>query len=1045
MMHFSPARWGALLLALPLAALWAEPAWSQQESEAATRQYAAAVRLHKFESFDLAAEAWEKFLQDFKTDPRADKATHYLGVCYFQDGKFQQALKTFQKALADYPKLEMRDAAMLYLGVTQYSIGRSGERSMCDAAIKTFAQLLKDYPNGKFTPDALFYHGESLYIVGNRQEAAKLYARLVSDYPDHRFAADALYALGVAEEEMGQFDAAGKTYDSFLAKYSDNPLADEVRMRRGEAFFGQEKYAEAAKQFAAAASAKGFALADYATVRQADALTQLDRFPEAAALYASVSAAFPKSEHLDRANLAGGKCYYLADNYAAARRMLEPLLGGGGPAAPEAAHWIARSLLRERRPAEAKAAVEKVLPPAKGDPFAARLLMDQADALYEIPEQRAESVEKYAATAAQYPDDPIAPQSLYMAAFAAVELGNYQAALTYAQTFLAKHRNHELTADVTHLEAESLLLLGKFAEAEKLYVGLLKGFPKHSDAELWPVRRAFALQLQKQYDRTIEALQPLLGEIRDPDLAAEAHYLVGASQLELKEYAAAAASLEASLQQQPKWRLAAETRLALARAYRHLNEYTKARDTVRQLIADLPDSTLLDQAHYRLGEYSSLSGDYDTAAKAYSEVIDRWPESPLVPHALHELGCTELSRKNPAAAEKVLDRMVKEHPEHALIPQTRYARAMARHQLQKYGPAIEDLEATLAAGLATEKSDARYVLGLCQMELKKLDQAVATFRQLVKEDPGYAAVDNARYQLAWALKLSGDEGKAAEEFAALAAASPQSDRAAEVHYHVGELAYKNSEFKQAAADYYAAVEKAGKSDLSEKASHKLAWCYYHQQDFERAHQTFAYQRRTYPDGELAGDAAFMEAECLFEEKKWQEALAAYEKLPQLNNEQFQPLALLHAAQTAAQLDQWRKSHDLAGRCAAEFSDSPHLPEALYEQGWALQNLGQQGEAVALYQQVVAKTNREVAARAQFMIGEIQFESKDHAEAVKSFFKVDVYPFPKWQADAAYEAGRCFEVLGKTTQAVKMYQELIERFPASDKVPLAKKRLEELGN
>ena len=39
--------------------------------------------------------------------------------------------------------------------------------------------------------------------------------------------------------------------------------------------------------------------------------------------------------------------------------------------------------------------------------------------------------------------------------------------------------------------------------------------------------------------------------------------------------------------------------------------------------------------------------------------------------------------------------------------------------------------------------------------------------------------------------------------------------------------------------------------------------------------------------------------------------------------------------------------------------------------------------------MVGKTHREVAARAQFMIGELQFQQKKFAEAVKSFFKVSL--------------------------------------------------------
>jgi TolA-binding protein len=129
----------------------------------------------------------------------------------------------------------------------------------------------------------------------------------------------------------------------------------------------------------------------------------------------------------------------------------------------------------------------------------------------------------------------------------------------------------------------------------------------------------------------------------------------------------------------------------------------------------------------------------------------------------------------------------------------------------------------------------------------------------------------------------------------------------------------------------------------------------------------------------------------------------------------------------------------------QYPDAASLPETLYEQAFALQNLGRTEEALELYESVTAKTNREVAARARFMIGEIHFEQKEHAEAVRNFYKVAYgYGYPEWQANALYEAARCLEVLKKTDQARKDYQEIVTKFPDSDKAPLAKKRLAELG-
>jgi cellulose synthase operon protein C len=87
-----------------------------------------------------------------------------------------------------------------------------------------------------------------------------------------------------------------------------------------------------------------------------------------------------------------------------------------------------------------------------------------------------------------------------------------------------------------------------------------------------------------------------------------------------------------------------------------------------------------------------------------------------------------------------------------------------------------------------------------------------------------------------------------------------------------------------------------------------------------------------------------------------------------------------------------------------------------------------------------------------MEGEVLFEQGNHKEAIKSFFKT-AYGFGEqnapaafhpWQAQATFEAARCFEVLGQQEQARTLYAELVERYPTSEHVPAARKRLEALG-
>jgi TolA-binding protein len=339
---------------------------------------------------------------------------------------------------------------------------------------------------------------------------------------------------------------------------------------------------------------------------------------------------------------------------------------------------------------------------------------------------------------------------------------------------------------------------------------------------------------------------------------------------------------------------------------------------------------------------------------------------------------------------------------------------------------------------------------------KKQREALSTFGSILKDHPQYAAADKVLFELAWANKSLGDETAAVDYFARLVERHANSPLAAESNYHVGEhLYHQKKDYQGAAAKYQAALRTAGKSELGEKAQHKLAWAFYQQDNFAAAAKAFAAQLTDFPQGALAADATFMNAESLFKLEKYDTAYPAFERALAMkpSSDDFVTLGLLHAGQSAAQLKKWDDSLRHLQELSTKYPQSPHLPEALYEQGWAKHNQRKFPEAVKLYEAAADKAPaREVGVRARFMVGEVLFEQGNHKDAVRNYFKV-AYGFSEegapesirfWQASALYESARCFEVLKNVDQAKKLYAELLEKYPKSDKTDLAKQRLTALG-
>lgn len=770
---------------------------------------------------------------------------------------------------------------------------------------------------------------------------------------------------------------------------------------------------------------------------------------EAARQFAQFIEKFPNDQRLSEALVALGVAQQGLGDRVAAGKTFDTLIAKFPQHAyvPEAAHWLARTLLKENKPAEALATVEKALPNIGQSPLAAQLLMDQADAVSAVPERRKDSPPLYAAIATKHPQDPLAAEGLYMAAFVSLQLGANDPALKYGRDFLAAYPENRFVADVGHIVAEATLLNKQYAEAERLFAGLIEKYPKHADAPAWKVRRGVAAALQGKHAEAVAAIEPAIKEMKTPAAASEARFILAGSQIALKEYDDAAKQLEASLAAAPKGPKAAETLSLLGQVYLETKNPAKAKAALGRLVSEFPDSPLLEQGRFRLAEAAFAAGDWKTAAAEYQAVAGKWPQSQLVPQALLGLGWSCVSADDLAGAEKAFDALLARNPEEKLAIRARSARGAVRQRLGKLAPAADDFQAVAASNLpAAEKSEARYNLAVCRYGLRQFGEAVKTLQEILKDDPQTPLADKVYYDLAWAQKEQRQEKEAAESFARCAEVRPDGPMAAESLFHVGEFAYGGKDYSKAAQSYYAAMQKAGKGELGEKAAHKLAWSYYRDDKMADAQKTFAYQRATWPKGPLASDAAFLEGECLMGQKKYDEAIRVYDLVKTPTDPAFGVAARLHKAQALNRLKRWTESSRLAAEVAKEAAGTPYAIEAVYEQGVALKSLSKPAEAQALFEKVIAQSKDadEFAAKAQFMIGEIQLNRKQYDEAVKSFFKVAYgYSYPEWQSAATYEAARALEASGKRDEAVKQYRSVVEKFSKAAEAPLAADRLKTL--
>lgn len=816
-------------------------------------------------------------------------------------------------------------------------------------------------------------------------------------------------------------------------------------MRNGECLFAEKKFSDAAKQFELVSRVKEFPLADTAMLRHARCLYEQEKYAEAAAIYWTVAKEFPKTKHYDTSVVAGAKCYYLIGQYSVARSGLENVAKRDVPEAAEASQWIARALLKENNALQALAVLDVAIRKHAESPALPQLILTRIDALYELPDRRAETVPLYADFAKKYPGEELASQAGYMSALTALDLGDNAAAKQNSDLFRQNFPQDKLLPDVLFIGAEARLLLKEYEAAVKMYEEFLKLSPDHPSATLAKVRAGLGLQLAGRNDDALKLLSPILVNLSEPALKSEALSILGRCELAMDRLAAAAERFEESLKAKPDHEQSDQTLLILADVYRRLDRPADSAARLKQLQTQFPQSRVLEEATFRLGEVAYASGNFDDAVAQYTAVIRTWPQGMFAAPAQYGLSWCHFKKGDFAATIDAVGLLEKKYSGTEQARKGLYVRAMAEFQLQQYEAAEKDaLEYLKSSPAAKEALDAQYLQGLSLAGQQKFAEAARVYAEILKTDAKYADADKVLYELGWAYFELGQQPESIAAFQRLGQEHPESALAVESLFRVGESFYDIEKYAEAAKAYQTSLARAGNSELGEKAAHKLAWSYFKQDLLKEAAEGFTMQLQQFPQGTLAGDAQFLLAECDYRRKQWQPALDHYTAVIAANQSTYAALAIFRSGECAAALEKWSDSLKFHQRVLKEYPDFELKAEARYGTGWALQQQDKIDEAIQAYEKVTEETDTETAAKARFMIGECCFAKKNHKEATRHFLKAAfAYRHPEWSAMALFEAARCFEVLKDIDQAKNCYQQLIEGYPQHSKVEDAKKRLKEL--
>ncbi len=352
----------------------------------------------------------------------------------------------------------------------------------------------------------------------------------------------------------------------------------------------------------------------------------------------------------------------------------------------------------------------------------------------------------------------------------------------------------------------------------------------------------------------------------------------------------------------------------------------------------------------------------------------------------------------------------------------------------------------------SEKSRANALICVAQLHqrLGQLTEAGSSFEQLLAEYPGSRHTAGALLGLGEIARRTQNPTLAGAHYKEVQSRFPQSTQAKEAAYWLA-LAAADEKDSQTARRYagWLIAElshprkpptqpdslRRREQQLLNHARYLLIQIAVAEREWEEVSSASLQLQATAPEGALRTAAEFWLAEAAFRLGDDDLARKRFARLATRViglAEAWVPMVPLRTAQLAARRQQWTEVLEIVGALGRDYPDFPLRYEVDYLQGRALAGKGEMTAARRAYTRVLdnqATRETETAAMAEWMIGETFFHQRDYPRARQAYMRViDEHNFTAWQARAALQAGKCWELEGEWQQAIDQYAGALKRWP-----------------
>ncbi|MDX1945539.1 MAG: tetratricopeptide repeat protein [Pirellulaceae bacterium] len=926
-------------------------------------EYAAAARAYAAREWASAADSFSKFADEHPQHDRAPLARFYAGEALVQTGNYDAASRRLIEFLEQSPQHRLSKTAQFRVGECLLLAGKNAE------AEARLTEFRKTHPADDLNAFALVYLGDISLEAEKIDDAFARYEQALREFPTSPLRVQCVFGLARCRQLQGKLIEALADYAQ-VATAHDDPLADDACLQSALIHYQRRDFA----------AAEGSLVAFRTTFETSElrpqamywlGLTQLaDRRPaEAIRTLATAAELAGDGELAPAALVASGDALRQAGDAAAADERYKTVLTRwpNCDQADEALHGrliVAEAAHDEPRAASLASEFMRRFPE---NPLAATIRLSQIRgqlARREFAAAEPALVE----IVAQPPTGVSVEQARYLLALAQLGQQKFTAALATADEIQATDAT--IVAGAREVRLAALVGLKQYDQALPLLrEQTLAAGDAQAAAKLRP-QLVLALAGLGKLDEAAEELTRL-------DAASQADPAVAAVTLQVAERAYRDGNLPLAMRlfgaatgETVPAEVRGQALSGLAWTQYRADGKQASAATFDRLLRDYPTSPLAAEAALLRGHSLEELGHHDAALATYRIVIEKYGTSPQLPAALLAAARLHDKLEQDRDAATLLARLVHDFPEFAELDAALYELAWVQLDLKNADEA-DAAFARLADDFPQSKfwADATYRLAERAARTKDLPRAAELCDQLLRAQCEVALRERALYLRGQIAATAGDWDNVARFMQQFMDDYPASGVRLSAEYWLAEADFRRERFVEAREKLERLERQAdgrGESWLA-MAPLRRAQCLAQERKWLEAlavaqpipvqHPQFkqqydaeyligrclgslgrldearlAYQRvldtPAAAKTETAAMAQWMIGETWFHQRKYAEAIAAYERCAaQHSFERWQAASLLQAGKCHLLLGQNDAASTAFQRVAADFGNSPYAAEA----------------------------------------------------------------------------------------------------------------------